>query len=224
MLHHLLRPTRICALCHQSHHVKKPICDDCDALLVPMQDYCMHCAECLTSSESPICGRCIKKKPMIDNICAAFAYQEPLRQLLHRYKYQESLFLTAFIGDAITQRITPELRQTQCLIPIPMHRKRIQERGFNQAAEMCTYLSKQLNIPKNINACSKMVNTKPQASLKASDRATNLKDVFKAQALTYHHITLIDDLYTTGHTANALAGVFKKQGIARVDLWCFARA
>lgn len=112
----------------------------------------------------------------------------------------------------------------QCLMPIPMHPKRLRERGFNQAAILAMRLSKKLNIPYDIYRCEKIINTSPQAKLTATLRQKNLKNAFKARHIPYKQVTLIDDLVTTGNTACEIARVLKKQGVEIVDVWCVSRA
>jgi ComF family protein len=114
--------------------------------------------------------------------------------------------------------------QTDCLVPVPMHPKRIRKRGFNQAAELAKHLSRHIKVPYDITLCQKRINTEPQAQQNAKMRRTNLKNSFTSKAFHYQHITLVDDLMTTGSTAYELALLLKQQGAIRVDLWCCARA
>ncbi len=178
----------------------------------------------LTSTEFDVCGACIKQKPPLEKTIAPFYYQEPLRHLLHLFKYQQGLYLSDFLSNLIIDALNPEILNTACLIPVPMHRKKMQQRGFNQAVELTKQLAKKLNKPYGLDYCKKIINTPPQASLSAKQRLTNLKQAFTTTLPPYQHITLIDDLLTTGSTANQLAFAFKQQGVTRVDLWCCARA
>jgi len=105
-----------------------------------------------------------------------------------------------------------------------MHPKRLKQRGFNQAAVLTQSLGKKLNLPYRLNSCQKIINTAPQARLNGEQRQTNLKQAFIAEKLPYQHVMLVDDLLTTGSTANELALTLKKVGVQRVDIWCCARA
>ena len=104
-----------------------------------------------------------------------------------------------------------------------MHPIRLRQRGFNQAAELAKQLAHTLNLPFDLFSCKKIINTAAQAGLNEQQRRKNLRDAFEAKPLPYQHITLVDDLLTTGSTANDLAKVLKKQGVTRVDVWCCAR-
>ena len=104
-----------------------------------------------------------------------------------------------------------------------MHPKRLKQRGFNQAAILTKLLARKLNIPYDLTSCQKIINTEPQASLDGEQRQKNLRKAFRCKPLPYEHVTLIDDLLTTGCTANELALTLKKTGVKRVDIWCCAR-
>ncbi len=114
-------------------------------------------------------------------------------------------------------------KKPQCLIPVPMHPQRIRHRGFNQAAILTKLLAKKLQLPCHINSCKKIINTAQQASLDGKQRQKNLRHSFKAKKLPYQHVALVDDLLTTGATANELAFTLKKAGVQQVDIWCCAR-
>lgn len=218
-----LRLPAICALCNQYHHGRSAICTECQLHLIPVGPACYHCALPLPEGDFLVCGHCCKKKPYIDQAIAAYRFEEPLRTLLHEFKYHEGLYLCSFLTTLIVNALPEEATKTQCLIPVPMHPKRLQQRGFNQAAELTKQLGRLLKLPYDLTHCKKILNTAPQASLNAEQRQKNLRHAFHADPLPYQHITLVDDLLTTGSTVNELAKQLKKQGVNRVDVWCCAR-
>ncbi|MGV3740182.1 MAG: ComF family protein [Gammaproteobacteria bacterium] len=214
----------LCRICHQYHHNQHAICQACIGVLDPLGPACHSCANPLPQAKPPICGACAVHPPAIDRIFTSYRYTEPLRTLLHAFKYEAALYLTSFLADLILQALENS-SDTECLIPIPLHKQRIRARGFNQAAVLTQYLSKILNKPYSLQGCDKILPTVAQAGLNAKQRRTNLLHAFQAKNLSYQHVTLIDDLYTTGATANEVAKTLKKQaGVQRVDLWCCARA
>lgn len=220
---HKFRLPAICGLCNQYHSNQLAICTSCIALLTPLGPSCTYCALPLPDSGFIICGRCCRKQPYVDKVITAYCFDEPLRTLLHEFKYREGLHLLTFLTSLMLQALPKEGYQTECLIPVPMHIKRLRHRGFNQAAELTKHLARKLNLPYDLAHCKKTLNTRPQAGLNANARQKNLRGAFQASPRNYKHITLIDDLFTTGSTANELARMLKGQGVTRVDLWCCAR-
>jgi ComF family protein len=117
----------------------------------------------------------------------------------------------------------------QYLIPVPLHRKRQQLRGFNQALEISKVISADCSIPLLKSAVTKSKATLPQTEMaSASARSSNLKGAFLLQQpqliQNVTHIALIDDVVTTMATAETLAHLLQNHGIRRVDVWCIARA
>ena len=111
------------------------------------------------------------------------------------------------------------------LIPVPLHRNRYRQRGFNQAIEIAQSLSRELAIPLNLNACVRLRDTPHQIDLSAKQRRKNMKHAFAARGLsTIRHVAIVDDVMTTGATASELAIALKNAGVDRVDVWVCARA
>ena len=215
---------RSCALCHRYHRHNHAVCTECMPLFSPLGPACHHCAEPLPEGQFLMCGACSKTLPCVDKVSVACLFQEPIRTLLHQFKYRSGLYLCSFLCTLIKNALSPEALTTECLIPIPLHPKRLRERGFNQAAVLSRYLSKELHLPIDLYGWKKIIHTKPQAQLDASSRKKNLHQACAASPMPYQHVTLIDDLITTGSTVNALAYALKQQGVARVDVWCCAKA
>ncbi|MFI4919214.1 MAG: ComF family protein [Legionellales bacterium] len=219
-----IRLPSICTLCNQIHNGSLAICSFCMALLTPLGPSCQHCAYPLPEAHHLICGRCIKKPPHFDRTFIFYQFEEPLRGLLHHFKYHKGLYLGSLLSQLMCHAFPENTIKPQCLIPMPMHPKRLRQRGFNQAAVLTKLLAKQLNLPYNLSHCQKIINTEPQASLNGEQRQNNLRGAFHIRPLPYKHVTLIDDLLTTGSTANELANSLKKSGVEQVDVWCCARA
>jgi ComF family protein len=211
----------LCNLCKQYHRDSLAICNFCLDSIIPLGPACQYCANSLPNVDFLICGACIKQKPNFDDTQVAYRFDEPLRSLIHEFKYHQGLYLAKTLARLIQNALKDE--KPECLIPIPMHPSRIKHRGFNQAAVLVKLLSKQLDIPYNLTHCKKMINTAPQAGLNSNERKTNLRHSFSVKSLPYTHVALVDDLLTTGSTANELAGMLKKVGVKRVSVWCCAR-
>ncbi len=217
------RPPKICILCTQYFHGTDAVCSACHEFLIPNRYACTCCALPLPASQFLTCGICIQKKPYFDNTFAPYLFEEPLRTLLHEFKYHQGLYLTSFLANLILNNLPASARNTECLIPVPLHTHRLSKRGFNQAGELSKYMSNRLGIPYSLSHCEKKIHTEPQAGLNGHQRRRNLHNAFRTKRIDYKHITLIDDLLTTGSTTNELAKTFKTQGVETVDVWCCAR-
>ncbi|WP_242604572.1 ComF family protein [Legionella fairfieldensis] len=212
-----------CVLCQQYHRGSLAVCQLCIGLFKQLGPACHYCALPLPDAEFLICGLCAKERPVFDSVLTAYAFEEPLRTLLHNFKYQGALYLRSFLIQLMLDALPLLTTSAQCLIPVPLHAKRLQQRGFNQAAELARLLAKKLKLPCDFKLCKKIIHTAPQASLDSKQRQQNLHQAFQSKTTSYQHVILVDDLLTTGSTANELARVLKRQGVSRVDLWCCAR-
>lgn len=219
----LLRLPSVCVLCQQYHRGSFAVCQHCNDLFKRIDNACYYCALPLPDAKFLVCGDCSKKKPAIDHTITGYSFEEPLRTLVHEFKYHDAFYLRTFLAKLMLDALSEKIVTTQCLVPVPLHPKRLQQRGFNQAAELAKLLAKQLNIPCELALCKKIIHTPPQANLSGKQRRKNLHQAFQVKTNSYHHITLVDDLLTTGSTVNELASIFKQQGVIQVDVWCCAR-
>lgn len=219
-----IRLPSICVLCKQFHCNRRSVCSECMALLPAIGASCTYCAYPLPDDHYLVCGYCIKNPPYFDSATIAYRFEEPLRSLIHQFKYQEGLYLASFLGQLILnakeKNASPD---PECLIPVPMHPKKIKQRGFNQTLLLTRFLAKKLQINYDVAHCHKRVNTPPQAQMDRKKRAKNLREAFSVSKIPYQHVALIDDLLTTGSTLNELAKQLKGAGVTRVDIWCCAR-
>lgn len=114
--------------------------------------------------------------------------------------------------------------KAEYIIPVPLHRKRLTERGFNQALELARPISHKLKIPLALNICQRTQNTHPQSSITAMDRECNMKNAFSvAQNFSAKHVLIIDDVMTTGNTVSELSFILKAAQVKQVDVCCAAR-
>lgn len=199
------------------------MCSYCIEFIRTLGPACRYCAYPLPEDHFLVCGQCIKKPPYFDNALITYVFEEPLRSLLHQFKYHNGLYLSSFLCQLMLNALQKQTMQAQCLIPVPMHPKRLKQRGFNQAAILAKSLARKLNLPYDVTSCQKMINTAPQAGLGGEQRQKNLRGAFHCKPLSYQHVIIIDDLLTTGCTANELARTIKNTGVKQVDIWCCAR-
>ena len=111
----------------------------------------------------------------------------------------------------------------EALLPVPAHPARLRERGYNQAALLARHWGRHLRVPVR-DVLRRTRNTPHQVGGSRDQRRANLQSAFSVQAKLPAHVALVDDVLTTGSTAEALAKLLKSWGVERVDLWILARA
>ncbi|MBN4053949.1 ComF family protein, partial [Haliea sp. AH-315-K21] len=156
-----------CIQCNKTSERDYDLCRACESLLPRVKAPCESCGLPLPTNnyDGHICGTCIVKPPPFKHIVTAFNYAEPIDQLIGRFKYQSKLAFGKVLSHQLLQvvlsfydkRALPEL-----LIPMPLHTRRLQQRGFNQSLEISRYLSRHLKIPQNYKLCYRNRNTPQQ--------------------------------------------------------------
>ena len=205
------------------------LCRDCASDL-PYRNArgCPRCAA--HSSEGQLCGACLADAPAFDETVAAFCYAFPLNRLLQSYKFNENLSLTAVFSASLLAAVRRHLLQSGSALPdrviaLPLARKRLAERGFNQSALLAKIAAGDLGIPYAPHALLKVRDTPPQAGLAREARLKNVRGAFACgESLAGLRIAVVDDVMTTGATLSEAARVLKKAGASWVSAWVVARA
>jgi len=201
------------------------ICEPCAQDLPWHQpNHCEQCALPLAAGESSKrCGNCLQHPPAFKRTDALFRYAFPIDRVLHAYKYQERLTIANFFATHCLQTFSkPD--KIDGIIPMPLHPDRLQTRGFNQSLEIARLLHQAWELPLDVQACQRIKNTPPQASLKLKDRIKNVSNAFECYAdLSHQHVLVIDDVMTTGASLNALAKVILQAGAESVHCLVMAR-
>jgi ComF family protein len=215
---HAALPER-CVLCG-SPCGKRRLCAPCASSLPRLpQSRCTQCALPLTSGET--CGDCLAYPPRYDHVVAAYPYSFPVDALVQAYKYGGDLTLAPVLAADLVGMIDEKV---DAIVPTPLSPTRLKERGFNQAQELARYVARSLSLPVLSEACRKVTDKAPQASLPFSDRARNIRGAFVCDAdLRKMRVAIVDDVMTTGATVNELARNLKRAGAARVSVWVVAR-
>jgi ComF family protein len=179
----------------------------------------MTCALPLPSGET--CGDCLAHPPRYDRVLAAYPYGFPVDALVQAYKYGRDLSLAPVLACDLASAID---ERVDAIVPVPLAAARLSERGFNQAQELARCLGRAANVPVLAEACRKVGEKAPQASLPFSERARNIRGTFVCDAdLRRMRVAIVDDVMTTGATANELARNLKRAGAVRVSVWVVAR-
>jgi ComF family protein len=218
----------ICILCHQPSDRPEDLCQGCKDDMPILPQTCPRCAKTFTTLANP-CGECLRKPPPFDAAFALFSYQKPVTKMIMDLKFQSGLvnanILGAWMGAAIRDTWYRTSPLPEVIIPMPLHAKRLRERGFNQSLEIARPIAKLLKLPLDLSSCARVKATAAQAMLPAEQRVRNIKNAFSAaNSLAGRHIALLDDVTTTGYSMTELAKTCKKAGAKRIDVWYCARA
>ena len=199
-----------------------PLCAACAADLpcLPPQR-CPQCAEPTTHGER--CGRCLAHPLAFDSAVALYAYEFPLDRLVHALKYGHQLALAGWFGEALAAALAGGTWNR--LVPLPLHRHRLRQRGFNQSVEIGRHLGRTLGVPMAATILQRCRETRPQAELPLKERQGNLRGAFACSAdLRGQRILLVDDVMTSGATLDEAARVLKIHGAASVTVAVVGRA
>lgn len=218
-----------CLICDEPTETETPLCVACETDLPWLGDQCMTCALPLPAA-GLTCGGCLKDPPAFEQVVAPWSYGFPVDSLITRFKHNAKWPFGRLLGEVLGQflqhRFDEGLPRPDALLPVPLANKRLRQRGFNQAAMLAQWLGKQLDLPCEENALRRIQDTSAQQALDAKARKRNLRNAFNLVPdadVKGRHLALVDDVLTTGATAQALARLLVDAGAMRVDVYCLAR-
>lgn len=215
-----------CLLCRARLGAGQEFCGDCRAALPWIQTACAQCATPLPAgSDSVPCGNCQQKSPRFDRAVAALHYDAPVDRLILNLKYHRRLDLAHTLAHLLVERLRHTPALPDVLVPVPLHVSRLRERGYNQSLELARAIGKKLALPVNTRIAYRVRATPTQTGLPLELRARNLRNAFRVESdLSGRHVAIVDDVMTSGHTANALAQALRRAGAERISVWVVARA
>jgi ComF family protein len=197
------------------------LCDECRTGLPALPyERCPVCA--LPTPGGAVCGACLRHPPAFDATHAPWRYAFPVDKLVQALKYGHRIALAQHFARNFLTAPRPD---DALLIPLPLSRQRIVERGFNQAMEIARPLAAALGLPLDAHGTLRIRDTVPQTSLPWKARRKNIRHAFAATAdYRSRHVIVIDDVMTTGATLDEFAQCLKDAGAASVTNWVLARA
>ena len=200
-------------------------------------DICKKCEENITYIEEPLCKKCGKpiryeeKEYCTDCTENRFSYEQgrsvwlhtgKVRWSVYQFKYHNRRIYGEFYAKEMFRLYEKLIKSwnIDVIIPIPLHWRRRQKRGYNQAEIVARNLGKMIGLPVCSKAVVRVRNTRPQKELNHKERKKNMKDAFRLtkHCETWKNVLLIDDIYTTGNTVDSLAVLLKQHGVHKV---CF---
>ncbi len=203
-----------------------PLCDSCRAALPWNTCACPRCALPLPAPAA-LCGRCIRRPPLQSITLAPLRYVEPVDQLLLAFKFGQRLAAGRLLSMLIAEhtRLPALLAGVDLAVPIPLHRQRLRERGYNQALELLRPLLQGRAIPLATAALSRNRSTVAQTGLDAAARRRNLRHAFSVDpaCVAGRTVLLVDDVITTGSTVAEATRTLLRAGAAEVRVLAAAR-
>lgn len=222
-----------CALCHSNSN--NGICDDCyNRYLTSQLPRCSTCGNTLPfhdiDNTNLLCGDCVKKPPSFDETIIATDYEPPLDQLVHLLKFHANLAMAPVMGKLIVRAFQKKavVSLPDYLIAVPLGKRRLIERGFNQSLEIARTLSRSMKVDLVFDMIERNRETEKQSTMSLKERKKNIHKAFSVIDENRHliegsHIGIIDDVMTTGDTLEEIALELKKAGARRITNFVFAR-
>ncbi len=200
-----------------------PRCVLCDqAGLAGPIDLCADCLADLPRSASP----CTCAVAGYQLVCCPWGFEFPIDELVRALKFRGERSYARLLGTLLArERQGCALPLPQRVIPVPLHPRRLRERGYNQAAELARFAARELGLRCELQALRRVRPTRAQTRLGAAERAANTRHAFQAAtSLQNLRVALVDDVITTGSTAAAAALALRDAGAVEIELWVVARA
>ncbi len=221
LVNRILDP-RLCPSCQHPLTGTHKFCPACYQRLLNVINPCQLCG-LENHSNDDICAACLYDPPRWQAMIAPWQYRGLTRDLLLQLKFSESLYLAHSLVSTIAGHFDRSSNHPEALLPVPLHRNRLFERGFNQAFEITRILSSQLGIKLDYKTLTRIRDTEAQAGLSASKREKNILKAFECAPTNYRHVALVDDIITTGSTANEITKTLHRAGVETVEIWGLAR-
>ena len=206
------------------------VCDTCRSTLPRNRFACAVCALPLppSSPDRAICGACQRHRPSFQHAIVPLLYQQPVDDLVAALKYHHRLFLAPSLASCLVDglvearhndgRAWPEL-----IVPVPMHRDHLRQRGFNQATELARFVSRKLRVPLSTTLLRRTGAARHQRGLRRAQRLRRAGLDFVACRPAPAHVAVVDDVVTTGATAEQVSAALRRAGARTVEVWASAR-
>lgn len=212
---------RHCPMCDEVIIYGRDLCPACEGK-VPyiMEPACKKCGKQLENEQQEYCGDCSRKRHHYIQGKAVFSYIKEMKLSMYRFKYSNRREYAQFYAKEAVRKYGDWLVRhgIEAIIPVPMYAGKQRVRGYNQAEVFAKCLGEETGIRVENKMVRRIKNTTPQKELNDKQRKDNLKGAFqvKTNIVKYSKILLVDDIYTTGATIDAIAELLKKAGVTEV--------
>ena len=220
MLDDLFFPRR-CPVCDRAVRPNgRKICIGCQNRFRYVQEpRCLKCSKPLEDGSKPYCYDCESKKHYYDEGIALYEYASAWDSIF-KFKYQGRQEYADYYGEDFATHYAGEIRSwnADALIPVPLYKTKEKKRGFNQSEKIANAVGKELNISVNTSMVKRVRNTVPQKELDDIARQNNLKSAFQVveNDVKLNTIIIVDDIYTTGSTIDAISTVLRSNGVQKI--------
>ena len=220
---------RMCLLCGDRAEDPHNLCGGCIRDLPGIGNCCRRCALPMPVPGTDVCAQCASAPPPFRRAVAALRYVQPVDTLIRLLKFEGNLAVAPTLGWLLAHRVAEEEDASvpECILPVPLHPRRLRARGFNQSLEIARALGAATGVPVKRDWTTRTRDTPVQSRTHSvRGRGINVRGAFSAsrRLACFRHVAILDDVATTGATASELARVVLAAGVGRVDLWCVARA
>lgn len=217
----LIYPVR-CPFCDRPVPYRQgQICPDCEPEKnIVRQPYCMKCGKQLRREEQEFCEDCLLHTHYFERGRILFVYKGAIKKSVYRFKYGGRKEYAKIYAGLVERELGDFVKEINPdgIIPVPLHRRRHQKRGYNQAELLAGEIGDRMRIPVYAGFVSRVKNTIPQKKLDLAGRQNNLKKAFKIcrNDVKLNTIIIIDDIYTTGSTIDAMSCLLRQYGVKRI--------
>jgi ComF family protein len=205
-----------------------PICEEKIRFITG--DICPTCGTIFPDSpaKSHLCGNCLENEPYFSCARAVFSYETIILDVIHQFKYGNNISVGAMLASFMADFSFPDVDFTDysLIIPVPLHIKRLRQRGFNQSIILAHALAKKWQISVNFSLLRRKKFTLTQTGLHKAERKQNIKGAFEVsdkKNISGKNVILVDDVYTTGATINECAKTLIKAGAQKITVLTLAR-
>ena len=218
---------KLCLNCNEPLLEKeKFICSNCSRSLIFLEEICPICGAPKTEGK---CRVCETNEFLFDKARSAFMFNKAVQNMIHEFKYNEITRIAKFFGRLSQEYIKKfqPFDHIDYIVPVPLHKVKKRDRGFNQSEYITREISKNMNWKHLPNLIKRKRFTETQTKLNKDQRRKNVSLAFKINPkynIKGKNILLVDDVFTTGSTANSIATALKKKQVNKVYVFTIARA
>lgn len=216
---------KVCPLCEKLKNVgeQEGVCSKCRKKIIYISEpFCNKCGKEIDDNEKELCYDCSKNKHYFDKSRALYSYNDDIKKSIYSFKYKNQKEFAKFYAKDIHKKFSNWIvnNRIDIIVPIPLHKKKLKKRGYNQAELLARELSK-FTDAQVVNVVERIKYTKPQKALSNIKRKENLKDAFIIkEGIEGLNILLIDDIYTTGSTLDNVSKILYKNKANKVVCLC----